>query len=107
MTDASQIHVLARISLKPGARAAWLEAFRRVQKDVLAEDGCLAYDATVDEPGVLGAQVLAGPDTVVIVERWRDAAALRAHSVAPHMGPYREAVKPHVESVVIEVLKAL
>ncbi len=103
----AQIHVLARVTLKQGARAPWLAAFRAVQPDVLAEDGCLAYEATVDEPGVLGPQVLAGPDVVVIVERWRDVAALRAHSVAAHMGAYREAVKPHVESVAIEVLKPL
>jgi quinol monooxygenase YgiN len=101
------IHVLARISLNPGTREQWLAAFRAVQPEVHAEDGCIAYDATADEPGVLGAQTLAGEDTVIIVERWRDAAALKAHSVAPHMTAYRAAVKPFVKGAVIEVLKPL
>jgi quinol monooxygenase YgiN len=101
------IHVLARVSLKPGARAAWLAAFRSIEPLVHAEDGCLAYEATVDAPGVLGAQTLAGEDTVIIVERWRDEAALKAHSAAPHMTAYREAVRPLVAGVRIEVLRPL
>jgi quinol monooxygenase YgiN len=101
------IHVLARISLNPGTRAAWLEQFRQVAPLVHADDGCIAYEATGDEPGVLGAQSLAGEDTVVIVERWRDAAALQAHAVAPHMTAYRAAVKPFVAKAVIEVLTPL
>lgn len=101
------IHVLARISLNPGTREQWLAAFRAVQHEVHAEDGCIAYDATADEPGVLGAQTLAGEDTVIIVERWRDAASLKAHTMAPHMGAYRAAVKPFVAKAVIEVLKPL
>jgi len=63
------IHVLARITLEPGARAAWLAAFLSVQPLVLAEEGCLAYENTADAPGVLPAQTLAGDDTVVIIER--------------------------------------
>lgn len=101
------IHVLARITLQPGARAAWLAAFRSVAPHVHAEDGCIAYEATADAPGVLGAQTLAGDDTVIIVERWRDEAALKAHSTAPHMTAYREAVKPLVAGVRIEVLRPL
>jgi quinol monooxygenase YgiN len=107
MTHPPEIHVLARISLNPGTRAAWLAAFREVQPKVHAEDGCIAYEATADVPGVLGAQSLAGPDTVIIVERWRDAAALQAHSTAPHMTAYRAAVKPYVTGAVIEVLARL
>jgi len=101
------IHVLARLSLNPGTREKWLAEFRKMQPEVHAEDGCIAYDATVDEPGVLAAQALAGADTVIIVERWRDEAALRAHSTAPHMGAYRTATKPYVAGAVIEVLKPL
>lgn len=71
-----------------------------------AEDGCIA-DETEDEPRVPGAQSLAGEDTVVIVERWRDAAALQAHAVAPHMMAYRAAVKPSAAKAVIEVLTPL
>jgi len=101
------IHVLARITLHKGARPAWLSAFRAIEPLVAAEDGCLGYEATVDALGVLSAQSLAGEDTVVIVERWRDEAALRAHSTAPHMTAYREAVQPLVAAVRIEVLRPL
>jgi quinol monooxygenase YgiN len=107
MTADTQIHVLARITLRPGTRPAWLDAFRALRPHVIAEDGCLAYEATADVPGVLGAQTLAGEDTVVIVERWRDEAALKAHSTAPHMAPYRAATKPLVAEVRIEVLRAV
>ena len=101
------LHVIATVTLVPGQRDAWLAGFNAVRPAVLAEDGCEAYEVTVEEPGVLGAQAPMPPDTVVIVERWRDAAALRAHSVAPHMTTYREAVKPLVKSVAIQVLRPL
>jgi quinol monooxygenase YgiN len=101
------LHVIATVTLLPGQRDAWLAAFDRVRPAVLAEDGCDAYEATAEEPGVLGAQSPLPPDTVVIVERWRDAAALRAHSTAPHMAAYRAAVKPLVKGVAIHVLRPL
>lgn len=101
------LHVIATVTLASGQRDAWLVAFNQVRPAVLAEDGCDAYEATIEQPGVLGAQSPLPPDTVVIVERWRDAAALQAHSTAPHMTEYRAAVKPYVKGVAIHVLRPL
>lgn len=101
------LHVIATVSLVEGWLEAWSRAFAEVRPAVLAEDGCDAYEATLDQPGVLGAQSPLPPDTVVIVERWRDAAALQAHSTAPHMTAYRAAVKPYVKGVAIHVLRPL
>lgn len=99
------IHVIATIRLNPGTRAAFLAEFHRLVPFVLAEEGCLAYGPTVDEPTGLAVQELAGEDAVVVVEQWASPDALRAHSAAPHMADYRVAVKDYVKSVSLRVLR--
>jgi quinol monooxygenase YgiN len=98
------IHVIATITLAEGTRERFLEAFNRIVPPVRAEDGCLAYGAAVDLATGLPAQPPLRPDTVVVVEAWRDLDALRAHLVAPHMTPYRAEVKPFVASLALQVL---
>ena len=44
----SLVHVLAIITTKPGQRAAVLSLFNANVPAVLAEDGCIAYEATID-----------------------------------------------------------
>ena len=44
----SMVHVLALITAKPGQREALLAAFQENVPNVLAEDGCIEYQATVD-----------------------------------------------------------
>lgn len=100
------IHVLAHVELHPGARAEWLTHFHALMPHVHAEDGCLAYEPCIDAESGFAAQAPIGPDRVVIIERWRDMDALKAHAVAPHMGPYRAAVKPLVKSMSLQVLAA-
>jgi len=41
---------------------------------------------------------------VVVVEKWEDLAALKAHSVSPHMQAYRVNVNDYVRSVHLLVL---
>lgn len=98
------IHLLAHVELHPGTREKWLSAFHAVMPHVHAEDGCLAYEPCIDVDSGLAAQAPIGPDRVVIIERWRDLAALQAHIQAPHMAPYRAAVKPYVKSMTLQVL---
>jgi quinol monooxygenase YgiN len=81
------IHVIAFITCHPGQRDAVLAAMRENVPLVHAEDGCIEYQPVVDAPGLPFAAP-AGPDTVVVVEKWRDAAALAAHAAAPHMKAY-------------------
>jgi quinol monooxygenase YgiN len=98
------VHVLAFITAKPGQRAAILDAFRANRPAVLAEDGCIEYGPAIDaDPGV-AFQTKAGPDTFVVIEKWRDLAALEAHAKAPHMAAYAAKTKEMVATRVIHVL---
>ena len=99
------IHVLAFITTQPGKRDAVLEAFNNNVPNVLAEDGCIEYGATVDVAGAGPIQTAAGPDTFVVVEKWATLDALHAHAAAPHMKAYGESVKDMLAARVIHVLE--
>ena len=99
------IHVIATISVAPGMRAQLLAAFNANVPAVLAEDGCLEYGAAIDTPTDHPAQGPLRPDVVVVVEKWRDKAALKAHSAAPHMTAYRAKAKDYILSVSLQILE--
>jgi quinol monooxygenase YgiN len=98
------IHVVAIITAKPGQRENILEAARANVPAVRAEDGCIEYGPTIDAEGLGGFQTKFGPDTFVVMEKWRDAQALKAHAAAPHMAAYGAKVKDMISSRVIHVL---
>lgn len=98
------IHVVALITAKPGQRAAVLEAFRANLPAVRAEDGCIEYGPAIDAEGMGSFQAKVGSDTFVVIEKWRDADALKAHAAAPHMAAYAARVKDMIASRVIHVL---
>lgn len=98
------IHVIATIKLNPGTRDAFLEEFRRLIPAVHAEVGCIEYGPAIDAVTDLPNQILYGPDTVIVVEKWTDVAALKAHSIAPHMNDYRVNVRDYIHSVDLRVL---
>lgn len=98
------IHVLATITTKAGQREAVLEAFRANRPNVLAENGCVEYQATVDSLPALGSQAELGADTFVVIEKWESVGALQAHFKAPHMAAYAEKTRDLVASRVIHVL---
>jgi quinol monooxygenase YgiN len=98
------LHVVAIITAKPGQREKILEAFRANIPAVRAEDGCIEYGPTVDAEGLGSFQTRFGPDTFVVMEKWRDAQALKAHAAAPHMAAYAAKVKDMIASRVIHVL---
>jgi quinol monooxygenase YgiN len=98
------IHVVAIITAKPGMRENVLEIARANIPAVRAEDGCIEYSLAIDAEGMGGFQTRFGPDTFVFVEKWRDAAALKAHAAAPHMAAYAAKVKDLLASRVIHVL---
>lgn len=98
------IHVIATIDLAPGTREAFLAEFRKIIADVRAEAGCLEYGPAIDTESGIPAQHKLGADRVVVVEKWEDAAALRAHAVAPHMQAYRARVKEFVRGMDLRVL---
>jgi len=98
------IHVVAIITTKPGQRGAVLEAFNANVPAVRAEDGCIEYGPAVDAEGMGSFQTKFGPDSFVVIEKWRDAQALKAHAAAPHMAAYAARVKDMLANRVIHVL---
>jgi quinol monooxygenase YgiN len=98
------IHVLAIITAKPGRRADILAAVRDNMPAVQAEDGCIEYGPAIDAPGIGSIQTQFGDDTFVVIEKWRDAAALKAHAASPHMATYAAKVKDWIATRIIHVL---
>jgi quinol monooxygenase YgiN len=98
------LHVLAIITTKPGQREAVLAEFRLNMPAVHAEDGCLEYGPAIDAEGMGSFQAPLGPDTFVVVEKWADAAALKAHAAAPHMAAYAARTRDMIASRTIHVL---
>ena len=99
------IHVLATIQLQPGQRSAFLKEFHALIPLVHAEHGCIEYGSAVDCPTKISLQAPVEADTVVVIEKWVDEAALAAHLEAPHMGDYRKKVQGFVKSVTIRILQ--
>jgi quinol monooxygenase YgiN len=104
--DTTMLHVIAIITAKPGQREAILQAFRANLPAVRAEQGCIEYGPAIDAADVGPFQTKAGPDTIVVIEKWADAAALKAHAAAPHMAAYAAKVKDLIASRVIHVLQS-
>ena len=98
------IHVLATVTCNPGTRESFLKVFNANVPNVLAEDGCVEYGAAVDAATDVAVQPPVRPDVVVVVEKWRDVAALKAHSAAPHMAAYRVAARDYIQSVSLQIL---
>ncbi len=100
----STIHVLAIIKAKPGQRDAVLRLFNANVPAVLAEAGCIAYEATIDADDAGPMQSTFGPDTFVVVERWASLAALGAHANSVHMKDYGEKTKDMLADRTIHIL---
>jgi quinol monooxygenase YgiN len=98
------IHVVAIITAKPGQRESILQAFRANMPAVRAEDGCIEFGPAIDTEGLGSFQTKFGPDTFVVIEKWRDPAALKAHAGSPHMAAYAAKVKDLIAGRVIHVL---
>jgi len=98
------VHVVALITAKPGQREALLDMFRANVPNVLAEDGCIEYQATIDAEGLGAIQTKFGDDTFVVVEKWESLDALKAHAAAPHMADYAARSKDMIADRVIHVL---
>jgi quinol monooxygenase YgiN len=96
------IHVVAILTAKPGKRADILKLFKANVPNVLAEDGCIEYGPVVD---VDGADPAFGPDTFLVIEKWRDMPALKAHAAAPHMKAYGAASKDLLANRAVHVLQ--
>lgn len=99
------IQVIATIALKPDCIDEFLSILHQNIPKVKAEEGCLAYDPSVDLDSGLPIQGKIRQNTVTLVEAWSSLEALHAHLKTPHMAAYREAVKDYVLNVRLQVLK--
>ena len=80
---------------KPGMAEAYVRALKEsgLQAKVRAEDGCIQYDYHLS---------CEQADTVVLLEKWRDAAALEQHLAQPHMAEIRALKDQYVEESKLE-----
>jgi len=99
------IQVIATIELKPDCLNEFLAILHENVLKVKAEEGCLAYEPSVDVDSGLPVQGKIRQNTVTLVEAWVNLDALHAHLKAPHMAAYREAVKDCVQDVRLQVLQ--
>ena len=99
------IHVVAIITAKPGQRDSILTAFRANIPAVRAEDGCIEYNPVMDAEGVGSFQAKIGGDAFMVIEKWRDVPALKAHAAAPHMAAYGAKTKEFIASRVIHIMQ--
>ncbi|MFK7836423.1 MAG: putative quinol monooxygenase [Sulfitobacter sp.] len=100
----SIVHVIAVITTKRGKRAEVLDLFNANVPAVLAEDGCIAYEATIDTENAGPMQAAFGEDTFVVVEKWESMAALGAHAVSEHMKAYAASTKDMLADRKIHIL---
>lgn len=98
------IYVVATVEIVAGKREQFLEEFRRLVPEVLAEQGCLFYGPTIDIASGIPRQVAVRENVVTIVESWESLVDLHAHIVAPHMNKYRERVKDLVVGTQLQIL---
>lgn len=84
------IQINGTLKLAPDTLSKGREAIVAMVRASRAEDGCIEYGF---------AQDLTDPDVLYLVERWRDRAALDAHSASPHMDAFKRAMSanPAVE----------
>jgi quinol monooxygenase YgiN len=99
------IHVVAELSLAPGARDTFLEAFRRLEPLVRAEKGCIEYCGVVEVPTRIGAAAPPRADVVMVVEKWANESSLAAHLEAPHMADFARETTGQVTGRVIRVAR--
>ena len=71
--SSEEVHVVATLKARPGKRAALFEALEAIIPVVRREEGCIRYELTTDRADV---------DRAVMLEVWRDSAALQQHEAA-------------------------
>jgi len=69
------ISVIAKIPIKEGKFEEAIQAFQELMVQVAKEEGTLSYTLN---------RAQSNPNTLVIMERYKDKAALDAHSSSPH-----------------------
>ena len=98
------IHVLASITVQASERDDFLKIFKANVPEVLEEEGCVEYSATVDFPTEVPIQEI-NENVVTVIEKWETFPHLQAHFTAPHMLEYKAKVEGMVEDVSLKILE--
>jgi quinol monooxygenase YgiN len=98
------VHVIAITTTKPGQRDSVLQLLQANAVEVRAEEGCIQYEATIDASPGLVFQTPFGPDTFVVIGKWKSPEALQAHLSSPHMAMYANHVRDMIGNRTIHVL---
>lgn len=88
------ITVVATITLLPGSRDVAEEALRKAVVRSRKEPGCYQYQLHEDSER---------PDKLVMIERWRDEAALQDHLKGPVFRELADTLDEHIELDVIKL----
>ncbi len=96
------ISVIAKIPIKEGKVEEAIQAFKELMVQVAEEEGTLMYTLNRDQ---------SNPNTLVIMERYKDKAALDAHSSTPHLKAFfaksREFIGGKPEITVLEEIHSI
>lgn len=89
------IHIVAIVTAKPGMRQAILDALIPIVPTIHSEAGCLEYTivSDADRVGAMHRQTRLGPDTFVLIEKWKTFDDVVAHSKADFVSEYFEKVE--------------
>ena len=98
------IHVIASITLKDTQLESFIEIFKANIPNVMKENGCIEYSATVDVETDVAIQQT-DQNVVTVIEKWESLSHLKAHFTAPHMLDYKARVDDMVETVSLKILQ--
>jgi quinol monooxygenase YgiN len=90
--------IVATITARDGNQALVREALEQVVPPSRAEAGCLRYDLHID---------LGNHASFVMLEAWRDQAALDAHEATPHFQALVQAVAGKADVQIVKLNQVL
>ena len=85
----SRIMIVVEFEVKPEQRIQFIELMKGHAQRSRAEDGCQQFDVLIPQDD---------RNRVLLVEAWRDQAALDAHSSGPMLAQTRETYQPWLVS---------
>jgi quinol monooxygenase YgiN len=93
--------MIAKIPIKEEKRDQAIEAFKQFIDEVAKEEGTLSYTLNVSKND---------PNTLVIIERYKDQDAFNTHSTSPHMKAFstkaRDLFAGKMEAMLMDELAA-
>ena len=81
----TRLMIVVEFEVKPEHRSAFVELMKGHAQRSRAEDGCLQFDVLLPEED---------QNRVLLVEAWRDQAALDVHAKLPRMAQNQETYGP-------------